>query len=524
MTTKTSPVPAPGPVEPRVGQPNQRMNQRRWAIIQLLLVAFAALLRLVNLGSPTDGGTPVFDEKHYVPQAWQILRGWDHLVLGGIEDNPGYGLVVHPPLAKEIMAAGMGVFGYTPFGWRVCAALAGVAVVCLIAGIARRLSRSDLVGLLAGVLALSDGILLLTSRSGMLDHFQTLFLVAAVYVLVRDHEEMERRYRAMFREGRIGDFPAGPRLGFRWWRFAAGIALGGTLAIKWSGLYYMAFFGVVLVALDAHRRWRYGVRRPLLGALLRDAPPHFFAVVIIPVCCYLLSWRAWFGSETSVYRHAVESGLVEDATALAESPLGFLPDSFLNFLYYHVSVLRFHSELTNSNGHNHPWESKPWSWLASTRGLMYYNLSHEDGTRTVELLVGTPAIWFPTVLVLAYGCYRLARFRDLVWVVPVVGFATGFLPWLLNTDRQMYLFYALNLAPFLIIGLALICGRVLGWRMAPSSKHRPVAWLQAHAGLVLVVAYLGFAVWNFLFFLPLYTAMPLSPAEWAARMWLPSWH
>src|SRR5699024_11451264 len=57
--------------------------------------------------------------------------------------------------------------------------------------------------------------------------------------------------------------------------------------------------------------------------------PHFFAVVIIPLCCYLLSWRAWFGSETSVYRHAVESGLVEDATALAESPLGFLPDSFL---------------------------------------------------------------------------------------------------------------------------------------------------------------------------------------------------
>ena len=35
-------------------------------------------------------------------------------MLGGIEDNPGYGLVVHPPLAKEIMAAGMGLFGYTP--------------------------------------------------------------------------------------------------------------------------------------------------------------------------------------------------------------------------------------------------------------------------------------------------------------------------------------------------------------------------------------------------------------------------
>src|SRR5699024_1684926 len=167
------------------------INQRRWAIIQALLGGFAALLRLVNLGSPTDVGTPVFDEKHYVPQAWQILRGWHHLVLGGIEDNPGYGLVVHPPLAKEIMAAGMGLCGSDPCGWRVCAALAGMAEVGLSAGIARRISRSDLVGLLAGVLARSDGIPLLASRSGMLDHFQTLFLVAAVYFLVRGHEEME---------------------------------------------------------------------------------------------------------------------------------------------------------------------------------------------------------------------------------------------------------------------------------------------------------------------------------------------
>lgn len=500
------------------------MNPRHWLVIQALLAAFAALLRLVNLGSPTDAGTPVFDEKHYVPQAWQILRSWDHLVLGGIEDNPGYGLVVHPPLAKGIMAIGMKVFGYTPVGWRVLSALAGVAVVCLIAAIARRVGRSNFVGLVAGILALSDGILLLTARTGMLDQFQTLFLLAAVYFLVRDHEEMERRYRRVFAEGRIGDFPMGPRMGFRWWRFAAGVALGATLAIKWSGLYYMAFFGIALVALDAHRRWRYGVSRPLAGALLRDAPPHFFSVVIVPVGCYLLSWRAWFGSETSVYRHAVESGVVEDATALADSPLGLLPDSWLNFLYYHLSVLEFHAELTNSNGHHHPWESKPWSWLASTRGLMYYNPTHKDGTHTVELLVGTPAIWFPTVLVLAYGLYRLVRHVELAWVVPVVGFSAGFLPWLVNLDRQMYLFYALNLAPFLIIGLALICGRLVCWRLAPTSRHKPVAWLQAHAGIVLVVGYVAFAVWNFLFFLPLYTAMPLSPTEWAERMWLPSWH
>ena len=64
------------------------------------LTLVAGLVRLWNLGQPTDGGTPVFDEKHYVPQAWQILRN------GGVEDNPGYELVVHPPLGKQLIALG----------------------------------------------------------------------------------------------------------------------------------------------------------------------------------------------------------------------------------------------------------------------------------------------------------------------------------------------------------------------------------------------------------------------------------
>ena len=57
-------------------------------------------MRFIGLDRPTDGGTPVFDEKHYVPQAWQMLRN------GGVEDNPGYELVVHPPLGKQLIAIG----------------------------------------------------------------------------------------------------------------------------------------------------------------------------------------------------------------------------------------------------------------------------------------------------------------------------------------------------------------------------------------------------------------------------------
>jgi len=107
-----------------------------------ILAMLAAVSRFVGLTRPTDNGTPIFDEKHYVPQAWQILRSAADPVAGGIEDNPGFGLVVHPPVAKQIIAIGEWLFGYTPLGWRFMSAVAGVLVVLAVMDITRRLSRS----------------------------------------------------------------------------------------------------------------------------------------------------------------------------------------------------------------------------------------------------------------------------------------------------------------------------------------------------------------------------------------------
>ncbi|AEI10006.1 putative membrane protein [Corynebacterium resistens DSM 45100] len=482
----------------------------RWAWIQIFLAVFAAISRLGSLGKPTDAGTPVFDEKHYAPQSWQITRSVDNPLIGGIEDNPGYGLVVHPPLGKQLESLGMQAAGYTPLGWRIASAICAIIVILLIAAIARRITKSDLAGMFAGIFALCEGILFVTGRSAMLDHFQTLFVVAATYFLVRDAQQMEQRFTRVFTEGRIKDHAIGPRMGYRWWRFAAGLALAGAVSVKWSGLYYMAFAGLALVVLDYFRRRRFGVAHPLRGTLVLDCVPSFLSVVIVPAIGYVLSWRAWFASETGVYRHALESGRYPE---LNDSGLTFLPDVVRNFLYYHSSVLRFHTSLTNSNGHHHSWESKPWSWLVSSRSLLYYSPPEKDGVVHKVLLVGTPAIWWLCVPVLLWGIWCLFIHRDIRWAVPVIGFAAGFLPWLPNLDRQMYLFYAVNLAPFLVIGLAIACCQLVHKARKENSR-----W-----PLVLVVGYVAIVVWNFLFFLPIYTGMPLSNAEFNARMWLPSW-
>ena len=251
------PVISPAPLVPVADfGPVDRLQG--WAMTAVI-TALAALTRFLNLGSPTDAGTPIFDEKHYAPQAWQVLH--NH----GVEDNPGYGLVVHPPVGKQLIAIGEALFGYNGLGWRFSGAVCGVVVVLLVVRIARRMSRSTLVGGIAGLLLIADGVSFVASRTALLDGFLSLFVVAAFGALIVDRDRVRERLHVALLEGRITETPWGPRLGVRWWRFGAGVLLGLACATKWSGLYFVVFFGVMTLAFDVAARRQYRVLRPWAG-------------------------------------------------------------------------------------------------------------------------------------------------------------------------------------------------------------------------------------------------------------------
>ena len=104
-----------------------------------VVTGIGAVVRMVNLGNATnatDGGTPLFDEKYYAIQAQEMLRN------GGVEDNQGFGVVVHPPLGKQLIAIGEWLIGNTPTGWRLASAVAGIVSVLLIIRVVRRMTRS----------------------------------------------------------------------------------------------------------------------------------------------------------------------------------------------------------------------------------------------------------------------------------------------------------------------------------------------------------------------------------------------
>jgi dolichyl-phosphate-mannose-protein mannosyltransferase len=485
-------------------------DRARALIVTLVLTVIGGIVRLQNLGFPTDDGAPVFDEKHYVPQAWQMLRN------GGYEDNAGYELIVHPPVAKQLIAIGEWLFGYNGWGWRFSAAIIGTLIILLTIRIARRLTRSTLLGGIAGILVICDGVLHLQSRMGMLDIFITFFVLAAFGCLLMDREQVRERLAVALREGWIDETSYGPRLGFRWWRFGAGVLLGIATGVKWSGAYYIVAFGLLCLAFDIAARRSAGVRKPWLGALRRDLAPAVWNLGVVAVLAYLSTWWAWFASETATDRHYIE---MENVGA---GPFGFVPNALRSLVSYSVNVLEFHESLSTPKDDPHPWESKPWTWPMGLRPMLYY---FENGdaaagcgqTKCVRatMLIGTPALWWLSLPMLGWALWRSVFRADWRYAAVLVAYLAGLLPWFVNLDRQMYFFYATPMAPFLILGLTLVLGQILGRSRAGFERRG--------TGLLVVALYTGLVVANFVWLWPILNGGSITNEHWQSLLWLPSW-
>ena len=77
-------------------------------------LALAGVFAVLGTMRLTTLQTPYFDEVHYLPAAREILNGGDYINRE------------HPLLGKTVMAAGIGIFGDSPLGWRIFSLLAGV--------------------------------------------------------------------------------------------------------------------------------------------------------------------------------------------------------------------------------------------------------------------------------------------------------------------------------------------------------------------------------------------------------------
>jgi dolichyl-phosphate-mannose-protein mannosyltransferase len=490
-------------------------GSRVWGWVgPLLVTAFGAYLRFYRLSVPK---AVVFDETYYVGDAWGILHhgveinhasNADTLLTEGKTNILASGgeLVVHPPLGKIFMAVGEWLFGLTPFGWRFAVAVFGSLAILLTARIARRMTRSTLLGCIAGLLLALDGLELVLSRTAILDIFVMFWVLAAFGCLVIDRDRTRAAIAAAAGAGASDD--SGPQLGIRWLRVAAGVCLGISVACKWNGVWYIPAFAALTFAWDVGARRAAGFAAPWRGALTRDASWFPLSFALAPIAVYIASWSGWFASPYGYDRNWA-------ALHGNHTPIWSALDSWYQYNRY---ALSFGLGLTTG----HPYKSYPWQWLVLARPTSFYYATPKTcGVPSCSqevLAIGTPAIWIVSIPVLvALIVWWLAR-RDWRAAAVLVGVGAGWLPWFwfsLHDHRTEFYFYAVVFDPFLVIGIALCLGLIIGREGAAPARRA--------MGAVISGAYLLLVLWNFWYMYPVLTAEVIPYTSWLSRMWYHGW-
>jgi dolichyl-phosphate-mannose-protein mannosyltransferase len=130
---------------------------------------------------------------------------------------------------------------------------------------------STLLGVVAGLLLCFDGMQLVLSRLALLDIFLAFFVLLAVHCLVADRDWMRLRgWSRPARPGRVGPVPL-----FRPWLLAAGVSFGLACGTKWTRVYPLAAFGVLVWLWSAGARRSFGVRFAIAASRRRStaSPP-----------------------------------------------------------------------------------------------------------------------------------------------------------------------------------------------------------------------------------------------------------
>jgi dolichyl-phosphate-mannose-protein mannosyltransferase len=507
----------------RVAMPTDRING--W-IVTLIIGAIAFVLRYVNLGYPNK---LVFDETYYAKDAYALLkfgyeRDWpsnanSKIITGNvdlIQDSAAF--VVHPQFGKWLIAGGEQLFGMNSFGWRFASLVFGTLLIMVTTRLVRRVSKSTMIGGLAGILLTFDGLEFVMSRTALLDIFTAFFLVAAVACLVADREWFRNRLARYLERRELSDLGGrlGPALILRPWRIAAGVCFGLALGTKWNALFPLAAFALLSLAWDVGARRLAGAGSHAKLAIIRDGIAAFFSVVVVSLVVYVGTWASWLLTTGGYDRMWGRENPDHVTVRLLGKPLASL-------LHYQYDIWNFHTG-DFINHAQHTYRADPAGWLIMARPIGIDAVNNikpgtdgclgPDSCIRVISGVGTPALWWIAIFALVAAAILWVGGRDWRFGIPVVGVLSSWLPWFAFDSRPLFFFYAIAMIPFSVMAVALCAGWILG--DAQAGDRRMVAAILIGAFVALVAA-------NFAYIYPILTDELLAYPKWLSRMWFKSW-
>ncbi len=358
-------------------------------ITAMLALLFAAL-GLIRLTIPS---APYFDEVHYLPAARALL------------DQSQWLNREHPLLGKEIIAAGIALFGDGPFGWRIFSVVAGAGALFAFCRAMWFASCSRFATLAFGVLLASGFSLFVHARIAMLDVFMVCFFAIALWQLAAAMREPETGRRRLV---------------------IAGIALGLSMSSKWNAVPLVVIPGIaflVLRALAGRRRLLMSRRgMPLPGMTLLEAG---FWLGILPLAIYWLTFLPAFFFTTDALK-----------------PGGFIA--------LHREIMALQSSVIQP----HPYQSNWPDWLLNIRAI-WYLYEPVDGAQRGVLLIGNPLTMLLGLPAMAWCAWAGIAQKRWDALAVFIFFAASIAFWMV-ADKPIQFYYHYFLPScFLLAGLAL---------------------------------------------------------------------
>jgi dolichyl-phosphate-mannose-protein mannosyltransferase len=511
-------------------QPSKKIDYWFWLGIAGIFILSLAL-RFWGL---ERFNTLVFDEVYYA------TFGNNYLTHKPFFDG-------HPPLGKLIIAVGIWLgshlgFGQdivngltgslrSPWSYRWINALFGSFIPLIIAGIAYQLSSRRSFALLAGLFAAIDGIFIVESRYALINIYIVVFglLGQWLFLLALAKQRQQRRFYLVL----------------------ASIAFGAAIATKWNGLWFL--LGIYLLWI-----FTWGWKIFIARHQVTDVNNHSSAIPATQSAVNTTNRRhnlhLWESDQNiSPLQNLTQLNIFHIAFYLGILPVviysliwipHLLIDTRFNFIEVHKQILSFHEGLGGNTSKVHPYCAPWYTWPLMIRPMAYL---YQTATSLTEPLpvtgpplptgtgkvvydvhaMGNPFLWWFGLAALLFLALMLGwlvvnylvqqkRFSSVAvlsidtWIALylVLNYAANLLPWV-TVDRCVFIYHYMTAVVFAFLAIAWFVDQCL------RSYYKPLRAVGVTITFIILAA--------FVFWLPIYLALPLSPEDYRLRMWFNSW-
>jgi dolichyl-phosphate-mannose--protein O-mannosyl transferase len=455
---------------------------------------------------------------------------------------------VHPPLGKYLIAIGIWLGSHfsvgkdtvnsltgsqlSTFSYRWMNALVGSFIPLVVGAIAYQLSRRRSYAFIAALLIAADGLFLVESRYALLNVYLIIFgLLGQLFFLISLDKLSKSRW---------------------FWLTISGICLGAAVSVKWTGLAFS--LGILLIWICAKiTRLIPSLRAVFIDSKELETYPSSSSTDNLQIS----SSRKSADTQTLLYK-LTQLKLLPLLFNLCVIPvivyfLIWIPHLLINpkpgLWELHQQILSYHKHL-GSGIQEHPYCSVwyTWPWMIRPMGYFFQQVDKTPPAISPLLLpsasppekvieyydvhgMGNPILWWLSAIAIILVLSMLAlRIQAGMMVSPtninqqavvvgqkvefgimlylVLNYAANFLPWMMVT-RCSFIYYYMEAAIFAFLALAWIIDQCLqGYQL----------WLRAIGVTMIFIILLAFIFW-----MPVFLGLPLSPQEFQSRMWLPSW-